>query len=325
MQNKYLKFLLFALIVAIAVPQIVLAAWWNPFSWHVWGNIWNGIFHRQTPSSQVGTPSIVSWKTYTNNLYGYEIKYPPNWELREYPDAKTGAGFRPANKPNDPSNEFITVNDFNRASSNCAMPFADYVKIAGPQEVQNFESLNTIEKVSDASVEAYKITWNYTDMQGNKKVSLPITYFKPTGNDCTSPQVMLNNNDYLSTYNQMIVTFKFNGQATPMVGNDRDSHGCIGSAGYSWCEAKQKCLRPWEEKCDAAAANPADKTAACVTSGGTVATQTCYCTGTKDFYNNCAVGACTCPPDPAYARQVKTCSCGEGKCFNGQKCVNLSY
>lgn len=35
-----------------------------------------------------------------------------------------------------------------------------------------------------------------------------------------------------------------------MVGSDRDEHGCIGSAGYSWCEVKQKCLRPWEEACD---------------------------------------------------------------------------
>jgi hypothetical protein len=40
----------------------------------------------------------------------------------------------------------------------------------------------------------------------------------------------------------------------PRVGGDRDAHGCIGSAGYSWCEAKQKCLRPWEEKCEAAGA-----------------------------------------------------------------------
>lgn len=36
-----------------------------------------------------------------------------------------------------------------------------------------------------------------------------------------------------------------------LVGSDRDTHGCIGSAGYSWCEAKQKCLRVWEEKCEA--------------------------------------------------------------------------
>jgi hypothetical protein len=37
---------------------------------------------------------------------------------------------------------------------------------------------------------------------------------------------------------------------TQIVGGDRDEHGCIGSAGYSWCEFKQDCLRPWEESCD---------------------------------------------------------------------------
>jgi len=35
----------------------------------------------------------------------------------------------------------------------------------------------------------------------------------------------------------------------PLVGNDADEHGCIGSAGYVWCEVLQKCLRPWEEPC----------------------------------------------------------------------------
>jgi hypothetical protein len=35
-----------------------------------------------------------------------------------------------------------------------------------------------------------------------------------------------------------------------IVGGDKDVHGCIGSAGYTWCQAKQKCLRTWEEKCE---------------------------------------------------------------------------
>ena len=34
-----------------------------------------------------------------------------------------------------------------------------------------------------------------------------------------------------------------------MPGSDRDAHGCIGSAGYSWCEDNQKCQRSWEEAC----------------------------------------------------------------------------
>ncbi|MXN76170.1 hypothetical protein GR157_15665 [Burkholderia sp. 4701] len=32
----------------------------------------------------------------------------------------------------------------------------------------------------------------------------------------------------------------------PIVGGDRDAHGCIGSAGYAWCESTGQCERPWE-------------------------------------------------------------------------------
>jgi len=32
-------------------------------------------------------------------------------------------------------------------------------------------------------------------------------------------------------------------------GGERDEHGCLGPAGYTWCESKQKCLRTWEENC----------------------------------------------------------------------------
>ncbi len=31
-----------------------------------------------------------------------------------------------------------------------------------------------------------------------------------------------------------------------MLGDDHDAHGCIGSAGYSWCEKTQTCERPWQ-------------------------------------------------------------------------------
>ena len=44
-----------------------------------------------------------------------------------------------------------------------------------------------------------------------------------------------------------------NSQPTGPLGGDRDEHGCIGSAGYSWCESKSKCLRVWEEGCPEAA------------------------------------------------------------------------
>lgn len=33
--------------------------------------------------------------------------------------------------------------------------------------------------------------------------------------------------------------------AMPMVGSKRDAHGCIPSAGYSWCAKDNACVQPW--------------------------------------------------------------------------------
>ena len=33
----------------------------------------------------------------------------------------------------------------------------------------------------------------------------------------------------------------------PLVGADRDEHGCIASAGYTWSGLKNTCIRLWEE------------------------------------------------------------------------------
>jgi hypothetical protein len=57
--------------------------------------------------------------------------------------------------------------------------------------------------------------------------------------------------DLYGTEWRIIVADDANGQSKErfMPGSDRDAHGCIGSAGYSWCEEKQKCLRIWEESC----------------------------------------------------------------------------
>ncbi|MFH1393740.1 MAG: hypothetical protein ABII71_01580 [Candidatus Micrarchaeota archaeon] len=39
------------------------------------------------------------------------------------------------------------------------------------------------------------------------------------------------------------------GDENPPPGSDRDEHGCIGSAGYTWCESTQECVREWETPC----------------------------------------------------------------------------
>ena len=34
--------------------------------------------------------------------------------------------------------------------------------------------------------------------------------------------------------------------AVEIVGNDRDAHGCIGTAGYTWSQIRQECIRIFE-------------------------------------------------------------------------------
>ena len=51
------------------------------------------------------------------------------------------------------------------------------------------------------------------------------------------------------TIKNIIETFPVQIVCEEIVGGDEDEYGCIGSAGYTWCESKQKCLRVWEEDC----------------------------------------------------------------------------
>ncbi len=37
-------------------------------------------------------------------------------------------------------------------------------------------------------------------------------------------------------------------QTQPKVKSDRDSHGCIGSAGYTYSQLKKECIRTFEQK-----------------------------------------------------------------------------
>ena len=61
-----------------------------------------------------------------------------------------------------------------------------------------------------------------------------------------------------------------------------------------------------------------NKEKSCINSGGIPTTASC-CQTANDFPNTCLIGACGCSPDNSH--QVKSCDCGEGKCFDGEKCV----
>jgi len=102
------------------------------------------------------------------------------------------------------------------------------------------------------------------------------------------------------------------GSITAMVGG-RDANGCIKGSGFTWCATKSKCLRLWEEACEAGA------TPVCTT--GQVA-----CTKAMQRQGmNCIVGACVQAPSPVCANGEVLCTatlqsegmnCVPGQCFS---------
>jgi hypothetical protein len=46
-------------------------------------------------------------------------------------------------------------------------------------------------------------------------------------------------------------------QKTPMVGGDKDVHGCKGSAGYTYSQLRNDCVRVFEQKIKLKEVNPA--------------------------------------------------------------------
>lgn len=69
-----------------------------------------------------------------------------------------------------------------------------------------------------------------------------------------------------------------------------------------------------------------EKELGCINSGGVIFETACYCSGVSDFPNNCEIGGCTCNPAASgVSYQIRSCDCGDGKCFDGERCVNFPY
>lgn len=49
-------------------------------------------------------------------------------------------------------------------------------------------------------------------------------------------------------------------EKTEIVGDDKDEHGCIASAGYTWSEVQKDCIRLWEKGGRLASVDDAENT-----------------------------------------------------------------
>merc|ERR1712070_371168 len=58
------------------------------------------------------------------------------------------------------------------------------------------------------------------------------------------------------------------------IGGQQDENGCYTSAGYSWCEPLNQCIRSWETDCDVPASSPPPPAAGII--GGQQDENGCY-------------------------------------------------
>ena len=210
------KIILWTLVVILG---LVMSYFWIINALNVLQNIGQSISNIKVPGIEKPTlenknietkaDEKIQWKKYKNIQYNFEIEYPLDWSLREN---NLGAVFFPENKSNENiiGNGSINIGFYKRGSAYCKIPFDDYVKIAGPSEIQNYNSINKINfGINNNGTKGYEITWNYTDFQGLGKISLPIVYFETKEDLCGSIQIFLNDNNYLDVYNKIVSSFNF--------------------------------------------------------------------------------------------------------------------
>ncbi len=248
----------------------------------------------ETPKSETA-----GWKTYKNE--NFEIKYPSNWDT----DIKSAGQYGAYSlayfaideklaKVNYPFLLIVAENEDFRL---------------GTRNWKNFELGQIKGQIAYSTGAGNEIV--FTSNSGQNFYIR--TKYNPDTNEMTK---------------NILSTFKFI-TPSPVVGGDKDAHGCIGSAGYTWCEAKQKCLRTWEEKCETSNANTKEQN--CLASGGNVSEVECNCPDERvppDFsFGNCggqSLSTCFCDPTLGIHRKIKACSCPAGKCFDGMSCVVIN-
>jgi len=83
-----------------------------------------------------------------------------------------------------------------------------------------------------------------------------------------------------------------------LVGNDSDAHGCKASAGYSWCETLQTCVRLWETPCQLTITDALDiaRNSDCINEGDVTDVDAVYNNNSKTWWFDIQATRLGCDP-----------------------------
>jgi len=154
--------------------------------------------------------------TYKNSKWGYQIKYSKNFSFKEILDGN-GILLIPSEYSGDNSDGAISITAYHKSGDEITskMPLSEYAKNAAPQEIQNYESLASIETITTTSGDVgYITTWNRSgprmngvELNTKNEPSEPITYFDPAEAPYYAVRVELRDKNYLSEYEQVIKSY----------------------------------------------------------------------------------------------------------------------
>lgn len=152
---------------------------------------------------------ILNWKTYANAEYGFEIKYPENWDLQ--------IGSNVVNLSSSKNNinaEIIVITaDKINNKEDCDISLYDYLIGKKFKEDELSETrLNSIEKIkitnTEVNTEGCKVLWDFSKKTNAKKFLLTDYYFK-NKDKCLIVKINSENTENSKIYPQIISTFRF--------------------------------------------------------------------------------------------------------------------
>jgi hypothetical protein len=170
-------------------------------------------------------PSIEISKTssdtipYTSPKFKYKIEYSKIFSFSEDPESGIVLLY-PSDKPAVMGNQaiMIAVRHKSGDEETSKRPLAEYAKTGATEEIQNYDSLNSIETVTTKNGEiGYKTTWNRTgpysdvaEINTKHEPSDPITYFGFPKDPYYTAQFFLYDQKYMSEYDQLLKSFTTN-------------------------------------------------------------------------------------------------------------------
>jgi hypothetical protein len=148
--KKFKAYVVIVLLAVLIVPSVALASWWNPFSWH-WYNIFNIFSRPQTNvvqnTKQNPADQTANWNTYTNNKYGFSIKYPLYFSMGESGRPDEVVLFT----NNDKSKNIFGIQFGLALGMSGPIPFEQYVQDAQSEAVTDFNKGGVIRFLNKSS------------------------------------------------------------------------------------------------------------------------------------------------------------------------------